>query len=440
MHRIQQKTKNVGSMIHIAKNPAAEEVVIPPDNEEAMKDDGEGDESGARSKRLAKLPRTSLYSLAPVGSNTFSLRAAQGSAAFSSSTLKGIALGLKGTITFADIGTGQSAGAEHEESQKNEMAVNAMYRRRSSSFRPSHPVASASAGADDDIFGEDSGSDGEASIPTQLNLSKISSLMTKIDTIVSEGAQFWDKSSKARRLLQRHRRKMKSLDSTSLAKMISLERGLANAIRQVFRIVGPDVEMVVQPVKPLTNRVLLPFYKLEDVQNFLEVFNKVDVDFSGDLDPTEWANFFSAMNRAVSYQEAQVMFLKLDTNGDGALSIRELIPLVFDKAKKEQLKLILHYVESEVMKKQHEARRSFTAVELETLFDFYDADVVGFVAVNVIRERIRAMHLPQDAEDYIFKVMQHMEDDEMVNPIEFHRIFEAFLPRPHYLVKKGMLL
>ena len=33
----------------------------------------------------------------------------------------------------------------------------------------------------------------------------------------------------------------------------------------------------------LTTRALLPFYKFDDVKNFMEVFHKVDHDFSGDL-------------------------------------------------------------------------------------------------------------------------------------------------------------
>jgi hypothetical protein len=38
----------------------------------------------------------------------------------------------------------------------------------------------------------------------------------------------------------------------------------------------------------LTTRMLLPYYKIEDVKNFMDTFSKVDEDFSGDLDIDEW--------------------------------------------------------------------------------------------------------------------------------------------------------
>jgi Ca2+-binding EF-hand superfamily protein len=98
----------------------------------------------------------------------------------------------------------------------------------------------------------------------------------------------------------------------------------------------------------LTNRALLPYYKVDEVRHFLDVFMMVDVDFSGDLDVNEWVKLFTSMNKSITPHQARMIFLQVDVSGDGYLSIKELIPIVFSKATKEQQKLIMAYADSEV--------------------------------------------------------------------------------------------
>lgn len=442
--------KNLGTMVHLEPKIQMDDVKVPTDY---------SDDSDLTAEVLQRLPsrlgfnkETGITSTAAsfgylhrVGS------VGSGGAAFTENSLKGMAMGKKGTISIAESFSNRTVDEDDEPAFST---ASSHYRKptlaqlhnsylHNASSNSLHDLAinrtnsfginlnSSHDSQDSDIVDDKTAATADTDA-TKLNFGKISAYMDKVDNALDmDNIPEWEKRSTARILLMRHRKKLKSLEASSAAKMEMLEKRLGDSIRHVFRIVGNravDHGKNV-PMKPLTTRALLPFYKLEDVDHFLDIFNKVDTDFSGDLDPEEWTNFFTAMNRSVTHQEAQVMFLKMDTNEDGVLSIRELVPMLFDKARKDQLKQILYYVESEVMRKRHNDKDNFTAIDLETLFDYYDSEVVGFVAISALRERLKLMQLPEDADDYFNLVMSGMEDDEMVNPVEFQRIFQSFLSK-----------
>ena len=111
-------------------------------------------------------------------------------------------------------------------------------------------------------------------------------------------------------------------------------------------------------VEKLTNRKLQPHYKVDDVLLFCDIFASADEDFQGkystqrkstltlpltffptlplpsqhsfpllgDLDIDEWASLFTKMDKSASVQQARLIFLKIDENNSGSLSIGELIP------------------------------------------------------------------------------------------------------------------
>jgi WD40 repeat protein/Ca2+-binding EF-hand superfamily protein len=178
----------------------------------------------------------------------------------------------------------------------------------------------------------------------------------------------------------------------------------------------------------LTTRQLLPYYRLESVHQFMDIFAKVDENFSGDLDVNEWIRLFTSLNESIPVQEARMIFMKIDKDGDGFLSIRELIPVVFNKATRDQLKLIIQYAELELTKKiDIENIPKISTTELEFLFEAYDVDNVGFVDVSFIKERIRTMHLSENAMFFFMELLGgDLADDEMVNLVEFKRIFKPF--------------
>lgn len=190
---------------------------------------------------------------------------------------------------------------------------------------------------------------------------------------------------------------------------------------------------VVQPKSPekkfvLTTRMLLPYYKLEAVHQFMDIFAKVDENFSGDIDVNEWIKLFSSLNETVSVLEARMIFMKIDKDSDGFLTMRELVPVVFNKANKEQLKWIIQYTELELTKKiEVESIPKVSHTDLELLFEAYDSENMGFVEVGLIKERIRTFYLSEQNLFYFMESISVFVDDEMLNLIEFKRLFKEYL-------------
>ena len=69
---------------------------------------------------------------------------------------------------------------------------------------------------------------------------------------------------------------------------------------------------------------------------------------------------------------------------------------------------------------------AISAAEVDQLFDCYDTDNIGFVAVSYIRERIRNLQLPEAVQFAFMESIIDLEEDEMVNNQEFLRIFKPF--------------
>ena len=172
----------------------------------------------------------------------------------------------------------------------------------------------------------------------------------------------------------------------------------------------------------LDTRSLLPFYKAEDVRHFMDIFSKVDTDFSGDLDMDEWVRLFSSINTNISEQESISIFMKFK-NDKGFLTVNELIPIVFSKATKEQLKLITKFCLAEIMRPSNETV-VLTFAEVDQLFEIYDAENLGFVAVGHIKEKIRDMALSENVVQSFLSNIKDIDEDEMVNHREFGRMFK----------------
>ena len=295
-------------------------------------------------------------------------------------------------------------------------------------------------------FSDDSDSDiGEYGIvgesmkqsESKINLDKINKLMNKIDEAMHDGdlSEKEEKES-ARRSRLKFNKKMSKMESSSYAQMIDLERRLATAVKKVFHLLSNGEKDKVTTPKPLTNRFLQPYYQLKDVERFFSIFHEADQDYSGELDPDEWIKFFSTFRSKLPHYEAQVLFLKLDTKDRGVISIRDIVSLVFDKASKEQIRSILFYCETEEMRRCHRENDTISAVDVENLFDLYDTDTVGFVSINLIRNRISTLALSHEVESFLTESMTSMADDDMVNLTEFSRIFQVYLSNKKFEAHK----
>ena len=188
---------------------------------------------------------------------------------------------------------------------------------------------------------------------------------------------------------------------------------------------GPENQ---KKIVTLTTRALLPFYKVDDVKRFCDIFAEADQDFQGDLNMDEWIKFFTRIDNKVSIQEARLVFMKVDENGSGSISLSELIPVVFSKASKAQVRLIEDYAGSMLIKERISETPIFTVSEVEQLFDAYDEENINFVLVDMIRDRAKNhYHLPEAVQYSFLKPIEAYEDDEMFNRVEFFRFLKPYI-------------
>jgi len=177
----------------------------------------------------------------------------------------------------------------------------------------------------------------------------------------------------------------------------------------------------------LETRALLPFYKAEDIRHFMDIFTKVDKDFSGDLDMDEWVQLFSSINNTIPEAEARSIFMKFK-NDKGFLTVNELIPVVFSKATKEQTKLITRFCLAEIMRPSNESVM-LTFAEVDQLFEIYDVENLGFVAVRYIKDKIRDTGLNENIIASFLNSIKDIDEDEMVNHREFGRMFKHLVSK-----------
>lgn len=267
----------------------------------------------------------------------------------------------------------------------------------------------------------------------RLDKERIANIMQKVTDASLEATPDWEKTldSNRRRLAKRsHKEKKGDCYTNQHEVMLALERKLKYAMMSAHQGVDSDTMEV---RKNLTTRDLLPFYQISDLKNFIEIFVRVDDDFSGDLNVNEWLEFFISFNESVTGAQARRMFAKMDEDADGFLSLRDLVPVIFNRAKKEQVTLILKYLEAEVCTKKVTKKEYVLKEDLNTMFACYDVDLIGFVEVKRIKDKIRSFRMSDQAHLAIFAMFMGYEDDEMLNLAEFCKLFTT------YTLKKGSL-
>lgn len=179
-----------------------------------------------------------------------------------------------------------------------------------------------------------------------LKKDKIEALMSKVKDANETSIPDWEIRQIENLTRWRKRGGIKRVDSAVTSEVALLEKKLLNSLKLSFVGKGPNSEK-----KILTTRSLLPFYKMADVKHFVQIFQKVDEDYSGYLDVNEWVKFFSSLNK-VSDRHAREIFMQVDKKNVGLIGIVDLIPVVFNQANKEQQKLITQFVEGEITKKK----------------------------------------------------------------------------------------
>ena len=112
---------------------------------------------------------------------------------------------------------------------------------------------------------------------------------------------------------------------------------------------GDESDTMVDPAT-LDKAAFAPHYTVPDVIHFCENFVYVDIDMSGELDMDEWETFLSRSNQELSSNDAKLLFMHIDVNRDGTISIGELTPVVFSlatrKQHKEMVRVVRHHVQT----------------------------------------------------------------------------------------------
>ena len=218
-----------------------------------------------------------------------------------------------------------------------------------------------------------------------------------------------------------------STNQHSLTSIMALERKLTNAIHLHHSDVNVESGKSNKKIT-LTNRDLVPHYKVQDVYEFLSAFFRVDTNCSGYLDLEEWVDFFRSLNDTMSPQSVRQLFTHVDHDGDGVISLHELIPVIFAEASPSQLSLIKKYIDEEVTRnmKQYN-KQQVSKCDIRLLFEAYDPENIGYIKIQFIRDKLTRFKLPVAAQLAFNEKMRGIEDDDMVNLAEFTRMFMTYL-------------
>lgn len=57
----------------------------------------------------------------------------------------------------------------------------------------------------------------------------------------------------------------------------------------------------------------------------------------------EWVALFAKLNKNVSPHDARLIFMQIDKNSVGSVSLSDLVPVVFSRANKAQIRMIIHF-------------------------------------------------------------------------------------------------
>ena len=100
---------------------------------------------------------------------------------------------------------------------------------------------------------------------------------------------------------------------------------------------------------------------------------------------------------------------------------------IFSNSAPAQRVLILKFLEHELSKRKLVGADFTSDEELEMLFEHYDSELIGFVKISVIREKVKAFNLPDAAHVGMMSLLNEHEEDEMLNFSEFRRLFQNYL-------------
>ena len=115
---------------------------------------------------------------------------------------------------------------------------------------------------------------------------------------------------------------------------------------------------------------------MDEVKHFYSCFSHVDKDMSGEIDVDEWQHFLTGMDQDMSPTDSRRLFMHIDANHNGVISMDEICKVVFNKASPEQLRTMVNVMERSSADKRHMSakREDFSRNDLRQLFILYDEE------------------------------------------------------------------
>ena len=104
----------------------------------------------------------------------------------------------------------------------------------------------------------------------------------------------------------------------------------------------------------------------------------VDKNRTGEIDIGEWQEFLKGMNQPMSGTDSRRLFVHIDEDHNGVLSIEEISKVVFNRASAHQLKVMVHVISSELnyqeQKDKEKAETEISRNDLRQLYGIYDEE------------------------------------------------------------------
>jgi len=199
--------------------------------------------------------------------------------------------------------------------------------------------------------------------------------------------------------------------STTRKSLITQAKGMKSLIPEKWR--------------DLKKTQFAPHYTIAEVKHFLDCFRFVDKNMSGEIDVDEWQEFLKGMSQDMTQTESRRLFMHIDENHNGAISISEgelkikwrientrntstltpcsLAPVckvVFNKASGHQLKIMVHIMTNELnrdLNSTHSGLRSdnFDRKDLRELFHIYDEKNERHISIKKILTSFTALNIDE---------------------------------------------
>ena len=172
-----------------------------------------------------------------------------------------------------------------------------------------------------------------------------------------------------------------------------------------------------------------PNYTLDEVKHFYTCFSRVDKDMTGDIDVDEWQLFLTGMDQEMSATDSRRLFMHIDANHNGVISMDEICKVVFNRATPEQLKTMVNVMEKTTGQKRHisKKREDFSRNDLRHLFILYDEQDEKILSVKQLSSAFMVLGIDAKTIEKAFADSGIDVEDGTMDCEEFVDVFSAYL-------------